>query len=173
MLMTPARQQRKASKICKLNWRNKKSSQLQWLPERGTVQLAAISGPIALRHHLSMILPIRKIARGKLNVKGCPPLPMAGPLPRVASTPQKAERTRGANLPIIKKRHVNMPFCSKYAGHGKGRFPTQTRYSGIPTTPRCRTLAPLVFHPFRPYAPTLFAICGYHLRSHPRCCINS
>ena len=87
MLMTPARRQSAASKTCKLNWRIKKQPAAV-VPWMGTVQLAAISGPIALRHHLSMILPTWKISRGKLYVKGCPPLPMAGLLPPVASTPK-------------------------------------------------------------------------------------
>ena len=56
MLMTPARRQGAASKTCKLNWRIKKQPAAV-APWMGTMQLAAISGPIALRHHLSMILP--------------------------------------------------------------------------------------------------------------------
>lgn len=172
MLMTPARLQRRASKICKLNWRNKKQPAAV-APRKGNCATGCHFRPYSFASSpFDDFADMKNITR-KTVCQGCPPLPMAGPLPPVATTPPKAMQAHENNLPIAKKRHVSMLFCAKQAQCGEGRSPAQIRHSGIPTTPRCRALAPLVLRPFSTRAPTLFAIRGYRFRSHPRSCIKS
>lgn len=172
MLMTPARLQRRANKICKLNWRNKKQPAAV-APRKGNCATGCHFRPYSFASSpFDDFADMKNITR-KTVCQGCPPLPMAGHLPPVATTPPKAMQAHENNLPIAKKRHVSMLFCAKQAQCGEGRPPAQIRHSGIPTTPRCRALAPLVPRPFLPCTPTLFAICGYRLRPRPRSCINS
>ena len=150
MLMTPARLQRRASKICKLNWRNKKQPAAV-APRKGNCATGCHFRPYSFASSpFDDFADMKNITR-KTVCQGCLPLPMAGPLPPVATTPPKAMQAHENNLPIAKKRHVSMLFCAKQAQCGEGRSQPK---SDIPASLQLPVVAPS--HPLRsaPLRPT-------------------
>lgn len=156
MLMTPARLQRKASKICKLNWRNKKQPAAV-APRKGNCATGCHFRPYSFASSpFDDFADMKNITR-KTVCQGCPPLPMAGPLPPVATTPPKAMQAHENNLPIAKKRHVSMLFCAKQAQMRRGEIPSPNQtfrhpYNSPvsrPRTPRPPPLLTVHTHTFR------------------------
>ena len=172
MLMTPARQQRKASKTCKPNWRNKKQPAAV-APRKGNCATGCHFRPYSFASSpFDDFADMKNITR-KTVCQGVSAPPHGRPPTIGCAKSLKDDAGMRQTLPIVKKHHVNTPFCRKRTHYGEEWSSAETRCSGIPTTPRCRALALLTLRPSSPHAPILFAICGYHLRSHPRCCINS
>lgn len=156
MLMTPARLQRKASKICKLNWRNKKQPAAV-APRKGNCATGCHFRPYSFASSpFDDFADMKNITR-KTVCQGCPPLPMAGPLPPVATTPPKGDASARKQSPDSQETPRQHAFLRKASTMRRGEIPSPNQtfrhpYNSPvsrPRTPRPPPLLTVHTHTFR------------------------
>lgn len=149
MLMTPARLQRWASKICKLNWRNKKQPAAV-APRMGNCATGCHFRPYSFASSPFDDFANMENITQKTVCQALSAPPLGRPPTIGCAKSLKDDAGMRQTLPIVKKHHVNTPFCRKRTHYGEGWSPSLNPMLGHPyNSPLSR--------PRAPYAPPLFA----------------